>query len=138
MMANEFPTEYKGALGTHTPQEHAVALWHVYKNRWEPIWDSLQMFDAQMLEAEALWGRSVRDKCDQLRSSVSELRAARDAVIEDAKLSGANFTSDKQFGIKMRSTVSGTRDDEANCFAQKLKAAITAIEEQVRPHLRRG
>jgi hypothetical protein len=38
----------------------------------------------------------------------------------------------------MRSTVSASRDDEQNELSKKTATAIGAIEEQIRPHLRRS
>jgi len=136
--ALEFPEGYQGALGKTSAQEEAQAWSHVYKKRWEPVWSAIQEFDSHTLEAEALWGKEVRARTDQLRECVKELYVAIDALISDKANRGEHFQSDKEFGRKIRSTVSASRDDEENELSKKISGAIGAIEGQIRPHLRRS
>jgi hypothetical protein len=134
--AHEFPTDYKGGLGANSTEEETRAWVHVYKNRWDSVWNAIQEFDSQTLEAEALWGASIRAKTDALRQCVREVNAAIDAVIGDKAVGGENFKADKAFAKAMRSIVAASRDDEKNEMNQKLSKAISSIEDEVRPHLR--
>ena len=136
--AQEFPEGYYNPAGTSTPENEAQAWAHVYKNRWQPVWGALQEFDAQTLEAEALWGSEIRAKTDELRECVAELNAAIDAVISDKASGGRDFEIDKEFGRKMRSTVSASGSDEKNELTKKIAKAVTGIEDKVRPHLKRS
>jgi hypothetical protein len=136
--AHEFPEDYKGGRGDHSSEEETRAWLHIYRNRWEPVWAALQEFDARTLEAEALWGQTVRARTDALRLCVKELNVAIDAVVADKAVRGENFKSDREFGRQMRSVVAASRDDQSNDLNQKLAKAITGIEDEVRPHLRRG
>jgi len=136
--AYEFPEGYQGTLGKSSPHEKAQAWAHVYKNRWAPVWSAIQEFDSHTLAAEALWGKEIRTRTDQLRQCVRELNAAIDAVISDEAGGGEDFKRDSKFAKKMRSTVSASRDDEQNELSKKTATAIGAIEEQIRPHLRRS
>jgi len=136
--ANEFPEGYQGALGSCSAQEEAEAWSHVYKNRWVPVWAAIQEFDSHTLEAESLWGKEVRTRTDQLRQCVKELHIAIDTLISDKANRGEGFKSDREFGKKIRSTVSASRDNENNELSQKIANAIKTIEEQIRPHLRRS
>lgn len=136
--AQEFPVDYTGALGGHSKEEETKAWVHIYKNRWDPVWNAIQEFDAQTLEAEALWGAGIRSKTDALRQCVRELNVAIDAVINDKATGGENFKADKEFAKSMRSIVAAGRDDDKNELNQKIAEAINGIEDEIRPHLRRS
>lgn len=136
---HEFPEGYKGALGGQTSNEEEAQAWgHIYKNRWAPVWNALQEFDAHTLEAEALWGANVRTKTDALRQCLRELNVAIDAVLRDKALGGEDFKADKTFGKEMRSIVAAPVDDENNKLNQKIRQALSGIEQELRPHLRRS
>lgn len=134
--AHEFPTDYKGSRGTNSAEEETRAWVHVYKNRWDSVWNAIQEFDSQTLEAESLWGASIRTKTEALRQCVQEVNVAIDAVISDKAVGGENFKADKEFAKAMRSIVAASRDDEKNEMNQKMAKAISSIEDEVRPHLR--
>lgn len=61
-----------------------------------------------------------------------------EAVIDDKAQRGENFRTDKNFGKEMRSTTHASRGDENNVLNRNIKVAINAIEDLVRPHLRRS
>jgi hypothetical protein len=136
-LGQEFPPNYD-SLRERTREKEAKAWAHVYKNRWMPVWGAIQEFDAQSLEGEALWGRSVRSKTEALRACAHELNVAMDAVIADKAEGGENFRADPEFGRRMRATVAASGGDEKNELSQKMSQAITDIEDEVRPHLRRS
>ena len=135
--AYEFPEGYQGAPGRSSEQEEAGAWSHVYNKRWKPVWSAIQEFDSHSLEAEALWGKEIRTCTDQLRQCAKELRVALDAIISDKASRGEDFRSDAEFGRKMRSAVSASRDDEENELTKKILGAVGAVEKQVHPKLRR-
>jgi hypothetical protein len=135
--AHEFPATYQGD-GKHSSEEEAEAWAHVYKARWEPVWKALQEFDTQSLEAEALWGESIRARTDALRACAKELSIGIEARIEDKASGGQNFASDKDFAKSIRATVSASGSDTTNKLSQKVVSAVAGIEEQLRPHLARS
>jgi len=136
---HEFPEGYKGSLGAHITDEEEARAWaHIYKNRWVPVWDALQEFDAHTFEAEALWGSNIRTKTDALRQCLKELNAAIDAVLRDKALGGQDFKAGRDFGKEMRSIVAASSDDEQNKLNQKIRQALDEIEQELRPHLRRS
>jgi len=137
--AHEFPEGYKGSPGAHITDEEEYRAWaYIYKNRWAPVWDALQEFDANTLEAEALWGSNIRTKADALRQCLRELNVAIDTVLRDKAHGGRDFESDRDFGKKMRSIVAAAPDDDQNKLNQKIRQALDGIEQELRPHLRRS
>ncbi len=137
--AHEFPEGYKGAMGARiTDDEEARAWAHIYKNRWTPVWGALQEYDANTLEAEALWGSDIRTKTDSLRQRLRELNAAIDAILSDKASGGQTFKEDRDFGKEMRSIAAASPDDVQNELNQKIKQDISGIEQELRHHLRRN
>lgn len=134
LAAAEFPD---GSGSKKTAAEEANGLAHVYGVRWNKVWDALQDFDTNTLEAEAIWGTEVRSRTDALRKCVTELRVAIDALIANAAVGGANFDADKAFGAEMRSMVS-TASSKDNTLTKSIEAAVQGIESVVQPHLKRG
>jgi hypothetical protein len=138
LSAHEFPPEYHEAGAKRSSEREAQGYAYVYFNRWAPVGEAMQEFDASVLEAEALWGKPVRDTTDQLRKVVREVNVAVDALIANAASGGEDFSSDREFGKLMRSTVSAVPTDSKNEVNGKLAAAIQALDELLRPHLQRS
>lgn len=138
LSAHEFPAEYHEGGLKKTSEQEAKGYAHVYSNRWLPVREAMQEFDASTLEAEALWGSPVRDATNQLCKAVREVNVAIDAFISNAGAGGEDFSTDREFGKKMRSTVSALPSDATNELNIKLAAAVQAIDNLLRPHLRRS
>ena len=138
LSAHEFPPEYHEAGTKRSPEQEAKGYAFVYSNRWAPVGEVMQEFDASVLEAEALWGKPIRDATDPLRRVVREVNVAVDALIANAMSEGEDFLSDKEFGRRMRSTVASLPTDSKNELNNKLAAAVQAIDDQLRPHLQRS
>lgn len=136
--SGEFP-EARADDGTmERRRQSAIAYGHIFSVRWEPVYAALQEFDTQTLEAESLWGTSVRAKTDELRRLLRVLRAATEAYIDNEQSGGANFNSDRDFGVKIRSEVFASLQAQDNELSNKLQSAVQAIEVELKPHLKRG
>jgi hypothetical protein len=100
-----------------------------YEARWKRLRDAYVEFDAEMLEAEALWGPEVR-KCDELldgclnrlQRSVQKL-----PVWHHKKL-------DTEAEQKLWDVISDSGD--TSTFSAELKSAFQKIETVIRPHLK--
>jgi hypothetical protein len=138
LSSHEFPPEYHEAGAKRSPEQEAKGYAFLYTNRWSPVWQAMQEFDTNVLEAEALWGQPIREATDHLRKVVREVNVAIDAFIANAASGGEDFSSDKEFGKKMRSTVSALRTDSKNEVNVKLSVAVQSIDDHLRPHLQRS
>jgi len=134
--SHEFPAGYKGVFSGAAAQEDADAWAHVYKNRWGPVLDALEEFDTATLEAEVLFGAHIRSKTDELRECLKSLQASIQAVLDDKVASGQHFEKDRNFGKQMRAIVHASPSDDENDFSKRVRAAVRAIESEIRPHLR--
>lgn len=134
VLGHEFPNDYPGAAKASAKEE--LDGWaYVYKNRWRPVWEALQDYDARALESEALWGSDVREMTNGLRALVIELNIAIDAFLTDKFNRGEDFRSDPEFGKEMRSKLSASIGAKDNMLSKNIETAISAIEDQIRPHI---
>jgi hypothetical protein len=138
LSSHEFPPEYHEDWPKRSSEQAAKGYAFLYTNRWSPVRQAMQEFDANVLEAEALWGQPVRTATDPLRKVVREVNIAIDAIIANAASGGEDFSSDREFGKKMRSTVSAVRTDFNNEVNIKLAAAVQSIDDQLLPYLQRS
>ena len=133
---SEFPENYKGSIGNHSPEEEGQAWAHMFANRWDGVGDAIEDFETATLEAEALWGAAIREKTGAIRKLVAELRSSIEAVISDKYSGGQNF-KDKEFGEQMMANIAATSTEE-NAFSQRMEKAISDLESELRPYLSRS
>lgn len=138
LTAREFPEGYGELSRNKTPENEAQAYAHIFTNRWNSVFASLQEFDTQTLEAEALWNNSIREKTDALRKLVRKLNVAIEAFIANERSGGKDFSSDKEFGRDIRSTVFASPTDADNKLSASIESSISFIQDELRPHLRRA
>ena len=136
--SSEFPEGQRNGGTTERAEQRANGYGHVFSARWEPVYAALQEFDTQTLEAEALWGTSIRAKTDELRRLLRVLGAATEAYIDNEHSGGEHFKSDREFGVKIRSEVFASPQAQDNELSNKFQSAVKAVEVELRPHLKRG
>ncbi len=134
--ASEFPQNYRGGLGKQSAEEEGQAWAHVYAKRWEPVGTAVQAFDAATLEAEALWGKEIKEKALELRRCVWALQVDIEAFIRN-KYSGGEDFRDREFGKKIKEGIWDMKSEE-NELTRRINNAIEEIETEIRPHLSRS
>lgn len=134
---SEFPNDYPG-FGNATAVLEASAYDHIFKNRWEPVSKSLVELDSYALEAEALWGTEVKDRIESLKSCAREVVIAMEMIVRDKAEHGENFRADREFAAAMQSKAFASRSDIENEMNTRIREAVSAIENNIRPHLRRN
>lgn len=132
---SEFPNGYHAKL-KHTNEEVGDAYSHIYKNRWSFVVNTLNGFDTATLEAEALWGKTIKDKTNALKDCVWDLRNYIDAFVDDKYSGGAHFHIDPDFAKEVRNGVSRLKRED-NKLTIKIQEAIEGIEDVIKPHLAR-
>ena len=132
---SEFPADYDERSAD--PRAHAKAYAHLFQARWAPVSQALVEFQAQALEAEALWGGEFVDLVNELRRCAHTLLIAMEAVIDDQMAGGDHFRADPKFAQLMRSQLYAASKDESNALTRDVARVVTAIEAKLRPHLAR-
>jgi hypothetical protein len=115
----------------------AEALAHVYQNRWQRVSTALQEFDAQTLEAEALWGADIRESTQALRSCATTLFVSMEAIIDDKAAGGDHFERDRNFGRRMRANAHAAANVTDNELSNQISESVATLEAKLRSHLRR-
>lgn len=130
----EFPKNYEPSK--KTPDGEAKAYSYIYLNRWKPVANTLQEFETQALEAESLWGPEFKPKTDELRQCVRNLQVSIEAFIRNKANDGENFIADQEFKKTVEFEVMEIKKNE-NPLTLRINAAIEAIENEIRPILKK-
>jgi hypothetical protein len=99
-----------------------------YRQRWKLVSEASAEFDARVLEAETLWGEEIRSHAQALARCVSDLGFALQALL------GGEPGMDVARYKSVRAVVYET--DGYVDFSMRIKEAIAAIEDEVRPRLK--
>jgi len=133
--ASEYPDDYN-TFDENTAEKKGDAFAHIYAKRWKPVTEAIQVFDTCVLEAEALWGSGIKEKTNNLRECVVQLKNSTNAVVRDKYTGGRDFQVDTEFGKLMRNDVSILDDnDPKDPLSLKINSSIEGIEDEIRPHL---
>lgn len=137
--SSEYPANYNPPAPNQPPNHaaEANALAHVYNNRWKPVTEALREFDAQRLEAEALWGADIRKDAEALHKCITTVFVSIESIIDNARSGGADFATDKNFARTTRSQAHASPTATDNPLSNEITAAVSAIEGRLRRHLKR-
>jgi hypothetical protein len=118
--------------------ERASAL--VYNRRWIGLQKARVTLSAELLEAEALWGESIREPAKKLNSCVGELYTATMWHVREK--SRPQFNSRKpddsaiELSQRMHDVLYSSGSDEGDAFFAKVIEAVRDFEGLLKPHLR--
>ncbi|MEZ9422049.1 hypothetical protein [Vibrio lentus] len=133
----EFPEDYPRNSDERTAEIEANAYAHIYSKRWKPVAEAIQEFETQALEGEALWGKPMRDKTNEMKQCARNLQVSIDAFIHNKAEDGESFKNDREFAKSVKSDVWAANDDK-NKLTIQISNAVQALEEEIRPHLKRS
>lgn len=127
----DLPEEKLKDLSQRDREWHALA--QAYQRRWEPVPAAKAKLDANLLEAEVIWGPAIRTKVQGLNRLIGELLFALQDHLE-ARNPNIPYESPGRDLVKKRhETLYGIGDDDA--FKKQLDEAIGTIENEMRPHI---
>jgi len=132
----EYPAGYQQA-NPPDPRAEFEADAYMYNRRWERVSTALQEFDAQTLEAEALWGADIRESTQALRTCATTLFVSIEAILDDKRAGGDHFRQDPNFGQRMRANAHASGSATDNALSNQIAAAVSGLEVKLRGHLTR-
>lgn len=107
----------------------------VYAKRWEKIQESLIDLEKVTLEAEAIWGKAVRDYIKQLQKCVSTLNTNLYLHLQRIASHRREYSPEQQ--IMIDGIIYASYDHpEDNAFSQEINLAVKNIEDFLRPRLK--
>lgn len=139
--AGEF-VEARQAAGEEEPKnmttgstDHDVAL--VYQRRWQLASESFRSFEAELVEAEVLWGDSAKEAAESFRHSVRDLRINIELYLR-AKIGRWWERSQDSERIekyeKVIYKISDSPDEDE--FSRKVNDAVSSLESFLRLYLK--
>ncbi|MEX0809384.1 MAG: hypothetical protein WD044_11725 [Dongiaceae bacterium] len=131
----DLPEEKLKALSIEEKRWHALT--QAYQKRWDPIHESMTVVDANTLEAEVVWGENVEKKVKEIRKLVGELRWAIGDYLEGQNPNEAQGQRNPDTIAERMSILFARGKVDQDPYQQKLENAIKAIEDQIRPTLKR-
>jgi len=130
----DLPEEKLRELSRREKEWHAFA--QARQRMWEPVTAARAKLDASSLEAEAVWGREIKEKINVLNGLLGELFCAiREQIEERNPNNRADDSPDAEAVLKRRKIMYSRQDCEKDEYQMKLANAIRAIEDELRPHI---
>ncbi|MDO9419967.1 MAG: hypothetical protein Q7T66_04815 [Herminiimonas sp.] len=132
IFSNEYPSEYSHF--DQDPKVQASAEEFVYQARMKPVLSSLREYQTSALEAEALWGKDIKEKCTAFESCIGMFRNAVSSYIKNTASRGEYFNGREAL---QKTTEERLWDslDESNEFTKEINRKISDLENLTRPHL---
>jgi len=130
---SDLPKEKLETLASQQREWHALA--QAYERRWRPLQAIVARLEANLIEAEVVWGNKTVDKACVLSSRISDLHYAIHLSLEARKPLERDETVAGLFDEKQRLVLYGGRKQDE--FKDQVNEAVHAIETQLKPHIER-
>jgi hypothetical protein len=127
----DLPEEKLKDLSQREREWHALA--QAYQRRWELVPAAKAKLDANLLEAEVIWGPAIRTKLHPLNRLMGELLFALQDHLEAQNPNIHYESPGRELAKKRDETLYGI--GEADTFKQQLDEVIRNIESELRPHI---
>jgi len=106
-----------------------------YRKRFAFVDEARSTLMGDLLEAEVLWGKPVREAYEQLFRLASMLAVTIQLYLDEVKAGYSDLTGDER--KEQRDIIYETGDHSKDSFSEKLRIACDEIEAQIRPALKR-
>ena len=127
------PEEKLKELSQREREWHAMS--QAYQKRWEPVPKAKLALDTTLLEAEVVWGRTVVEKVAPLNGLIHELIWAIQDHLEAMNPNVHHERLGSEEIKKRREIMYARGSAEKDAYKKRLEAIITAIEEELKPHI---
>jgi hypothetical protein len=136
----ETPAPPEGEVKHMTPAELTYyGTSRAYQARWQRVSDIRTKLQAELLEADVLWGAELRRRFEALFRLEHELFVAvhSDLSLRNPKESEAKKAVVRKRQMHARDIMHDSLEDGGDQFTRDLAHAIAPIEEYLKPHLRK-
>ena len=106
----------------------------VYDMRWQKIQDSWNDLDSILIEAEALWGKQVKEIIQPLYDCIYTLNVNIQKHLDLLKYTSVG--KEEEGKNKMEGVIYSSTYAEEDTFLIEVKNAIKKIEEFISPHIK--
>lgn len=107
----------------------------VYQRRWQKVQNAFVELESILLEAEAIWGESVRENIRPLQKCKVTLYRNIKSYLRRIKKSPLNIDEESQ--EKIDDIIFGWGEDfDDNVFSNEIRMAVAKMEDFLRPRLK--
>jgi len=106
----------------------------VYKKRWQNVLEADTELDSVLLEAEAIWGTSVKEKFEPLANCMGNLSMAIGYYLH--RLNNPKIALDEKEFWKEDHILNDYIGQEDNFFSDEINAAVRQVEDFLKPYLK--
>lgn len=133
----EPPVEKMASMSREQSRFHGIS--EAYQARWKQVIEARRNLDADLLEAEVVWGRDLKTRVDAVRKLEHELFIA---VRHHLQLQNPDERIETREAVekisrKLRDVLYEGGDGETDPFADDYSGSVAEVENYLRPHLRR-
>jgi len=133
IMASELPGDAVNDLAALAdPEKRRENNQFVYENRWKVLMEAVLELEAEILEAEVMWGNKIEASMKEVRRAVIDLNFA----LEDFIFHPLSQPASRTDITKIRHRFLGKLDGSDE-ISQQIRDALGPIEAKARQHLRR-
>jgi ribosome-associated translation inhibitor RaiA len=129
----DLPKEKLETLSTR--QREWQGLVQAYERRWRPLQSIVARLEANLLEAEVVWGKGTIDKLRNLSTLISDLHWAIHLYLQAQNPLERDESVAQLFDAKQRSILYGQQ--KTDDFKNQVDRAVKDIERQLKPHIER-
>lgn len=127
----DLPEEKVAGMSRSEKEWHALA--QAYQRRWSSVAEAKAKLDANLLEAEVVWGPEIRQKVAPLNGLIGELLVAIQHHIE-ARNPRAHYDSPGLALVeKFHNTLYAVGDPDP--YKERLNQVIEGVESELRPRI---
>ncbi len=126
--------EIGDAVPIKTDLEQAEEMQKVYAKRWSYVLSALSEYEAQMLQAEALWGPKIKEVTSSLKRCATDLYVAMGEDVGNLASGGQSFKADPEYADEVRTTVRDIKHKN-NKFTSRIEDSIQELEARLRNNL---
>jgi hypothetical protein len=120
-------------------QKRWLSTYQTYQKRWEPVRTIRAKLDANLLEAEVIWGKEFILKVQPLTQLVNKLffSIQQFMEVENPNISNDQKLNDRDIIKELRKRIfyNGDDKDENDEYWTSFKTAINEIEKTLKPHI---
>ncbi len=119
----------------NNPKVRAQSEGAVYEKRWQKVQEAFVELESVLLEAEAIWGQTVRDNLKPLQTCASTLAINIKTHLRNIEKPPRNY--DPEAEKKIDDIIYGwSGDSENNSFSKEINSAVSKMENFLRPRLK--
>jgi len=129
----DLPQDKMKELSDREKEWHALG--QAYQKRWAPVAAAKAKIDANLLEAEAVWGQNILNKAAPLDALIGKLFFAIQDHLEARNPNARHENLEPEEEEKRRMVMYSRGNSEKDEYKERLQEVVADIEGELKPHI---